>query len=185
MIAKNDYERAFEQWLQERKIVFRRLSQQHRAIFSDKPLKTFDYIVYPPALPAILVELKGKRFTKERFAVQADLQHWVFEEDVISLARWQNIISQTVEPVEAQFVFAYRFDLPAVETHSIEVFYWEGHWYAFLAMDCRIYQQYCVRRSGRWGTVDCKGTIFAQFAQPAAKKWGLKEYFAGEQIDWD
>lgn len=185
MCAKNDYEQAFEQWLQEHKIAFQRLNQHHRAIFSDRPLKTFDYIVYPPALPATLVELKGKRFTKERFAAQPDLQHWVFYEDVISLARWQDIFSQTVEPVDAQFVFAYRFDLPVVETHQIEVFYWQGYRYAFLAIDCRIYQQHCVRRSSRWGTVDCKGTIFAQFAQPASKKWQLKEYFAGEQFYWD
>lgn len=169
--TQNEYERAFERWLREHRAVCSRVDQTHRHVLDGGSVKTFDYVVYPRGGGCILVELKGRVFEGDSLAGRRGLERWVFDDDVRSLARWQQRLSAVVEPTEAVFVFAYRLQLPFVDEDGLEVFEVDGRRYVFLAIRRRDYHKAMLRRSPRWHTVTCSADAFRTFLFPAERLW--------------
>jgi len=171
--TQNEYERAFESWLCEHRIVCSRVDQTHRYVLDGGSAKTFDYVVYPRSGGCVLVELKGRIFEGDSLAGRRGLQCWVFDDDIRSLEQWQRRLSAAVEPTEAVFVFAYRLRLPFVDEDGLEVFDYGGQRYVFLAIRRQDYHKAMLRRSRRWHTVTCSAQAFRAFSFPAERLWDI------------
>jgi hypothetical protein len=169
--VQNAYERAFEDWLAEHRVACLRVDQTHRYVQENGSAKTFDYVVYPREGGCVLVELKGRVFEGDSLAGRCGLERWVFDDDVRSLAFWQQRLSAVVEPAEAAFVFAYRLQLPWVDEDGLDVFEQDGQRYVFLAIRRQDYHKAIQRRSPRWKTVTCSADAFRAFSFPAERLW--------------
>lgn len=168
---QNEYERAFEGWLAEQRVVCRRVDQTHRCVLGQASIKTFDYVVYPERGGCVLVELKGRIFEGDSLAERTRLERWVFDDDVASLELWQQRLSEVAAGVEAVFVFAYRLQLPWVDEDGLEIYDDGQRRYVFLAIRRQDYRRAMMRRSPRWKTVTCSADAFRAFSFPADQLW--------------
>ena len=94
------------------------------------------------------------------------LQCWVTMEDVRGLLRWQEQFDGPHERAKAVFVFAYRFELPWVDTDGREVYDFGDREYMFYAVDVNDYLRNMKVRSPRWQTVMLSAAKFRQLAVP-------------------
>jgi hypothetical protein len=168
MIAQtNDYEQAFEGWLAENGVQYIAVDQARRSLLARNRIKTFDFLLYPadhtdilgcgvrgPDSPAVIIaEVKGRQFKGKTLRGRPSLQCWVTTEDIHGLLAWQRRFDQPSEPARAVFIFAYRFELPLVETDGREVYDFADHRYMFYAVALDDYCRCMKTRSPRWRTV--------------------------------
>ena len=172
----NEYERAFEGWLVENGVQYVMIDQARRSLLARNRIKSFDFLLYPAGRgreatrPAIVVaEVKGRKFKGKSIGGLTGLQCWVSMEDIRGLLRWQEQFDEPGERATAVIIFAYRFELPSVETDGREVYDFADHRYMFQAVDARDYSLNMRVRSPRWQTVMLGADDFRRLAVPVRR----------------
>ena len=98
------YERAFEDYLTQRRIRHLALDQARKAIFAGVHLKSFDFIVYRPTRPSLLVDVKGRKTPWRSFRRHGFGPTWATQDDVNDLTAWEQVFGPDHL---ATLVFAY------------------------------------------------------------------------------
>jgi len=186
--APTHYENAFEGYLQQYRLPYVAVDQAKKAVFADVQLKSFDFIVYPRQNPALLIDVKGRKFPRNQFDKGLWGQNWVTNHDIEGLARWQNIFGKDYR---ALFVFAYwlcdniqapphtpptgpnplnppnRPTPPPKTNHLFETIYNHNHRdYFFAAAQLDAYRNRMKPRSAKWNTVYVPARHFRQLVRP-------------------
>ena len=173
--SMNDYEKAFESWLQDNGVRFMAMDQNKRRIFARDKVKTFDFLLYP-ANPApstglkkvVIAEIKGRKFKGRSLAGLAGMQSWVTMDDVRGLADWEQVLAESKPlgdvTIEASFIFAYKFDNIDVESDGTETYDFEDDQYIFYAVTLADYKKFMTLRSPKWETVTLPAAKFRQVA---------------------
>lgn len=146
-----DYERAFEAWLNEKQLPYRAVDQSRRRQFRRHKIKSFDFAVSTPG-GLLLADVKGRQFGGRSLSGLKGLQTWVTQEDIDGLLEWRQTVAEK-QSCEAGFVFAYRLMQVDVESDGFSVFEFEGQRYVFLLIELDVYRNNMKRRSPRWNTV--------------------------------
>ena len=178
------YERAFEAYLQQRRLSYVAVDQARRAVFDGVRLKSFDFLIYPPAQMRILADVKGRRLELSAYQRGRLGESWVTTEDVDGLKRWQEVFGRSYRSI---FVFAYWLhgepvrressttislgplraviDTPA-QPELPDVFSFRGRLYAFKAVELNAYRLGMKLRSESWRTVYVPWRIFRHVVEP-------------------
>jgi len=169
----NEYERAFEGWLVENGVQYVVIDQARRSLLSRNRIKSFDFLLYPSgggrgrSRPAVIVaEVKGRLFKGSSVGGLCGLQCWVGMDDIRGLLTWQDRFDAPGEKAMAMIIFAYRFELPSVETDGREVYDFGDHRYMFRAVGVDDYSMHMKVRSPRWQTVTLSADDFRRLAVP-------------------
>ncbi len=175
-VQVNEYERAFEGWLVENGVQYVMIDQARRSLLARNRIKSFDFLLYPAGRgrestgPAVIVaEVKGRKFKGKSVGGLTSLQCWVGMEDIRGLLRWQEQFDEPGERAVAVIVFAYRFELPSVETDGREVYDFADHRYMFQAVAVADYSVNMKVRSPRWQTVMLSADDFRRLAVPVRR----------------
>ena len=182
MASASHYERAFEHLLGRYGMPYVAVDQAKRAAFAGVGLKSFDYIVYPPHRPCLLVDVKGRKLDA-RYPVLPG-QTWVTTADVEDLAKWQEVFG---DGHLAVFVFAYCVEAESLEAarpagsgrprgqglDTQRLMEFEGLWYSFWVAELAGYRT-CMRpRSAKWQTVYVPRKLFRAWALELERYLGL------------
>ena len=127
----NHYEKAFAGWLIENQVEFVSTADQHKPVFENSQLKSFDFLLCPRDGRKIIAEVKGRHFKGTTLANLSRLECWVTTGDVDGLAAWQKTLGPDYE---ACFIFAYRVQNIDVDYDGMEYFDFYGDRYLFLAV---------------------------------------------------
>ena len=161
--APNHYERAFENWLIDNHIEYVPAGDQHKPVFEQSSLKSFDFLLCPSSGKKIIAEVKGRHFKGTTLAGLSRLECWVTTEDVDGLAAWQKTLG---DDYDSAFIFAYRFQNIDVDFDGREIFDFNEDKYLFLAVRFADYVKYMKQRSPKWKTVTLAADKFRQCARP-------------------
>jgi hypothetical protein len=153
------YEAAFEAFLRERKIAYVAVDEARKALCAEACLKSFDFVVYSPSGPNLLIDVKGRRALSG--SSQRTFQTWTTQRDVEDLMQWEQVFGQGFK---ALLAFAYWIDAPL--TPESGMFEHRGRWYWLLGIDLAEYRNHMRRRSPRWETVALGAEDFRQLARP-------------------
>jgi len=162
----NHYERAFENWLIDNHIEYVQASDQHKPVFEQSSLKSFDFLLCPASGKKIIAEVKGRRFKGTTLAGLARLECWVTTDDVDGLAAWQQTLGTDYD---ATFIFAYKVQNIDVDFDGRGIFDFNDDRYLFLAVRLADYTKYMKQRSPKWRTVTLPADKFRQSARPIAE----------------
>jgi hypothetical protein len=160
--SANQYERAFENWLLDRRVDYVRADEHERIGPGSCSVKNFDFLLYATPERRIIAEVKGRTFRGISLAPLTGLECWVTLDDVASLQAWQEVLGPDYEAV---FVFAYRIeridaDLDGLEAVQID---WDRFVFFFIRLDD--YRRTMKPRSSRWQTVTLPAKAFRQYAR--------------------
>jgi len=161
--APNHYEKAFAGWLTENHVEFVSTADQHKPVFENSTLKSFDFLLCPTGGKKIIAEVKGRHFKGTTLANLSRLECWVTTGDVDGLADWQKTLGPDYE---GYFIFAYRVQNVDVDYDGREIFYFNGDRYLFLAVRLADYIQFMKQRSPKWRTVTLAAEKFRLCARP-------------------
>ena len=164
MKAHNDYEAAFEHYLQGRQIPYVAVDEGKRAAFRDAKLKSFDFIVYSTGGTNWLVDIKGRRWAARAGQTRPAWENWVTQADLDGLRQWQEVFGHGFA---ALLVFAYRLDAAGEPPAEILHVYREAR-YVFTGVTLDDYVGGARTRSPKWGTVNLPVQEFARHARPIA-----------------
>ncbi|MGA2172497.1 MAG: HYExAFE family protein [Sedimentisphaerales bacterium] len=164
--APNHYERAFENWLIDNHIEYVQASDQHKPVFEQSTLKSFDFLLCPSSGKKIIAEVKGRHFKGTTLANLSRLECWVTTDDVDGLSAWQKTLGPDYE---ATFVFAYKAQNVDVDFDGREVFDFDDGHYLFLAVRLADYIKYMKQRSPKWKTVTLPAGKFRLCAKPVSE----------------
>lgn len=156
---KVHYEAAFEEYLRGRGIPYVAVDEARRALFAQASLKSFDFVVYAPGGPNLLVDVKG-RSCRDRERARG-LESWVTEQDVDDLGQWEQVFGTGFSAV---LVFVYWIECPLVPEEGM--FEFRDRWYLAMGVDLREYRDHMRRRSPRWKTVCLRAEDFRTLARP-------------------
>jgi hypothetical protein len=159
--SPNHYERAFENWLIDNQIKYTSIDEHKQAAFTDCKIKSFDFLVYPPAKPIIIAEVKGRKFTGTSLEKMTGFECWVTAEDIDGLAKWQEILGPAYQAV---FIFAYLIENIDVDFNGVEVFDFNADRYVFFTVKLDDYRSFMKRRSPKWQTVTLPADKFRRCA---------------------
>ncbi|QDU70218.1 HYExAFE family protein [Mucisphaera calidilacus] len=124
-------------------------------------LKNFDFVVYSPAGPNLLIDVKGRSAARS-IATGA----WVSHDDIDSLTRWQALFGTGFQ---AAFVFLHHWpDVPADGLFR-EVFEHRGRWYAPALVTLEDFTAAMRIRSARWNTLHLRAADYNRLAHPLAR----------------
>lgn len=190
-ILTNQYEQAFDGWLIDNGFQYVAVDQQKRKILARSSIKTFDFLLYPPAGKLIVAELKGRKFKGSALTNMTGLECWVGIEDIRGLTQWEHVFDDpgagagaragAGAGAEAFFIFAYELENVDVDTDGREVYYFNDRRYMFLAISLSHYRAFMTDRSPSWQTVTMPAAKFRQFAIPARQLMsGMVEEFSGD-----
>lgn len=192
---RHHYERAFEQYLLDRRLPYLAVDEARRAILPDgarlaahlpasdqgpeRPLKikSFDFVVYG-SRRHLLVEIKGRKIVRRprpapNHSAETDpkpttpgrLESWVTLDDVESLSSWQRLFGPGYAAV---FVFLYWCDEQPPAALFQEIFPAHDRWYAVRAVTLDDYTAAMTTRSPRWRTVHLPTALFERLSHPFA-----------------
>lgn len=172
------YEQAFEHYLRANRIPYVAVDEAKKALMpatttgkSAHPvaavasLKSFDFVVYAPQRN-LLVDVKGRMFGSSKSNVSASnrrFESWVTQDDVDSLARWQELFGRDFTAV---FVFAYCLRQQPPDALFDELFAFGDKWYALRETRLGDYVAQMKPRSGKWQTVHVPGEAFSRISRP-------------------
>ena len=192
-VLTNQYEQAFAGWLSDNGFQYVAVDQQKRKILARSSIKTFDFLLYPPAGKLIVAELKGRKFKGSALTNMTGLECWVGIEDIRGLTQWEQVFddpctgararagASTGAEAEAFFIFAYELENVDVDTDGREVYCFNDRLYMFLAISLANYRTFMTDRSPSWQTVTMPAARFRQFAIPARRLMsGQLEKFSGD-----
>jgi len=159
--SENHYERAFEDWLIDNRIEYESVDEHKRTAFGRSDVKSFDFLLYPPNRPAVIAEVKGRRFKAASLAKMAGFECWVTIEDIEGLTRWQRIFG---EGHQAIIVFVYKIENVDVDFDGRNYFDFDSNRYMFFCIRLEDYRRHMKRRSPKWQTVTLPADKFRQCA---------------------
>jgi hypothetical protein len=164
------YESAFEDFLRHRRVPFIRVDQARQTIFAGARLKSFDFVIYPPAGPNLLVDVKGRRFpyqldgsSRRRY-----WENWVTQDDLEALNIWEQTFG---EGFRGMLVFAYWLAGTEGRHPGRTVHTYRDQCYTFLSVAACDYQANARPRSARWRTVSLPAAAFRSLARPIEECW--------------
>ncbi len=160
-LPRNQYERAFENWLIDNHIRYIAIDERKRAAFAACKIKSFDFLLYPRNGQVMITEVKGRKFTGTSLANLRGLECWVTADDVDGLSRWQKIFGPQHIAV---FVFAYKVENIDVDFAGREVFDFDAYRFFFFAIKLCDYSCFMKRRSPKWQTVTLPADGFRRCA---------------------
>ncbi len=190
-VLTNQYEQAFAGWLIDNGFQHVAVDQQKRKILARSSIKTFDFLLYPPAGKLIVAELKGRKFKGSALTNMTGLECWVGIDDIRGLTQWEQVFddpsasaragASTGARAEAFFIFAYELENVDVDTDGREVYCFNDRRYMFLAISLSQYRAFMTDRSPSWQTVTMPAARFRQFAIPVRQLMnGQLEKFSGD-----
>src|SRR3712207_113081 len=105
------YEAAFEAFLRERGIPYVAVDEAKKALFANAKLKSFDFVVYSPNGPNLLIDVKGRqhRTSSAGRSSRSGFETWTTEQDVADLTQWEQVFG---EGFKAILSFVYWIDAP-------------------------------------------------------------------------
>jgi hypothetical protein len=159
--SANRYERAFEDWLLDRRVQYVRSDEHRRLGSSYKSVKNFDFLLLPKPDRKVIVEVKGRTFSGTTLAGRTGLECWVTTDDIESLQVWREALGPDCE---ATFVFAYRVMKPDVDFDGCEVVASGPDRYVFFCVRLDDYLEHMTRRSPKWRTVTLPADRFRHWA---------------------
>jgi len=157
----NHYEKAFCRWLIDNRVSYIAVDEQKRAIMGKSKIKSFDFLIYPPAQQTIVAEVKGRAFDGKSLAKLTRMQCWVTTDDVEGLSRWQRVFGHSHLAI---FVFAYRMKNIDIDLDGRETYDFDGHRYLFFAVKLQDYCRFMKMRSPKWKTVNLSAENFRKCA---------------------
>ncbi|MBX3359177.1 MAG: HYExAFE family protein [Phycisphaeraceae bacterium] len=165
------YESAFEEYLRANRIPYVAVDEARKALLPGESgvaaavaIKSFDFVVYRPHAPNIIVDIKGRRVPRRLNSGAAGrLESWVTQEDVHALQQWEGLFGAGFG---AAFVFVYWCESQPPDALFDDVFTHRGRWYAPTLVTLRDYAASMRPRSPRWGTVDLPGRTFEAIHEP-------------------
>jgi len=165
MDRSNHYERAFEAYLQERRLCYVAVDETRRAILGDSKVKSLDFIVYGPEGARLLIDVKGRRFPAGKPKTPRRVwECWSTEDDVESLERWAD---QFGPGYQGLLVFTYHLQPTVTLPDDTEdLWEWHGRRYLFRAIPSADYRGEMRVRSPRWGTVTLPHEVFRRLVRP-------------------
>ncbi len=165
MKRSNQYEAAFEGYLQWHRLCYVAVDETRRCYLGEDYVKNLDFIVYGECGSRLLVDVKGRRYPGGPSGQPRRVwENWATREDVDGLLRWQDRFG---EGYRALLLFAYLLqadvDLAAIPG---DLWTWHGKRFLLRAVLVEDYQQAMRVRSPKWGTVALSGAAFRAAARP-------------------
>lgn len=186
---RHHYEAAFEQYLRATRVPYVAVDEAKKALLPGNAdfhvtetrdgearphaLKSFDFVIYGEGLN-LLCEVKGRRIALPRAkagrgassgASVGRLENWVTNDDVESLARWEQLFGPGFE---AAFIFVYWCDAQPPDGLFQEIFTHRERWYAIRACRLREYVGAMKVRSPKWRTLHVPTAVFERISHPFA-----------------
>lgn len=184
---RHHYEAAFEQYLRTTRVPYVAVDEAKKALLPGvadfhvrdasradpearpQALKSFDFVIYGEGLN-LLCEVKGRRIALPRRgpangASTGRLENWVTNDDVDSLARWEQLFGPGFE---AAFIFVYWCDAQPPDGLFQEIFSHRDRWYAIRACRLSEYTKAMRVRSPKWRTLHVTPSIFERISHPFA-----------------
>lgn len=165
MDRTNHYERAFEAYLQERRLSYVAVNESRRSLVADDRIKSLDFIVYGQNGAGLLVDIKGRRFPTGKPGHERRVwECWSTHADVTGLLRWG---TQFGPAYQGLLVFAYRLAPHVVlPLDTDDLWSWRDERYLFRAIAIADYKNAMRMRSPKWGTVTLPGPAFRRLVRP-------------------
>jgi hypothetical protein len=157
----NHYERAFENWLIDRRVPYVRAEEHKRPGLPPQSVKNFDFLVYPGPDRKLIVEVKGRTFAGTTLAGLKGLECWVTADDIESLQTWRQALGRDHEAI---LVFAYRVASADVDFDGHGAFRYDRDTYLFFYVPLDDYCRHMTRRSPKWQTMTLPAEKFRQYA---------------------
>jgi hypothetical protein len=155
----NHYERAFENWLIDRRVPYVRAEEHKRLGLPPQSVKNFDFLVYPRPDRKLIVEVKGRTFAGTTLAGLKGLECWVTADDIESLRTWRQALGSDHEAI---LVFAYRVAGADVDFNGHSAFSYDRDTYLFFYIPLDDYCRHMTRRSPKWQTMTLPAGKFRQ-----------------------
>jgi len=166
------YERAFEDWLGQRRLPYVAVDQAKKAMFTGSRIKSFDFIIYPPRGRTLLVDVKGRKLEVSSMRRGHLGQNWTTHEDIEGLGQWEEVFGPDYS---AAFVFAFWLTDADPGGPEYETAYRYDHRaYVFVAAELAEYRRSARARSAKWQTVYVPAKEFERMARP------LSQFLSGE-----
>jgi hypothetical protein len=127
---------------------------------ASRKLKSFDFVVYSQNGLNLLVDVKGR---KHAASTGKSLQNWVTRDDVESLGQWATLFG---DGFEAAFAFLFWCEAQPPDALFLEMFEFQGRWYAVQGIRLTDYQPHMRDRSAKWDTVSIPSKVFTEHARP-------------------
>ncbi|MEM1165637.1 MAG: HYExAFE family protein [Planctomycetota bacterium] len=177
---RHHYDAAFESYLRARRLPYVSVDEARRALLPEgarlrleRPsegdgvgIKSFDFIVYGGA-SNLIVDVKGRKVPGSSRGLSRRLESWVTQEDVASLAVWEQLFG---DQFSACFAFLYWCESQPPDGLFQEVYTYRERWYALRSVRLSDYAVHMVQRSARWKTVHLPIEAFAKFSRPFSQE---------------
>jgi hypothetical protein len=165
MKRSNQYEAAFEAYLQWHRHCYVAVDETRRAQLGGVSLKSLDFIVYGEAGARLLVDVKGRRFPCGAEGKRRRVwESWSTRDDIDGLVRWTALFGPGYLGL---LVFAYQIlpDVP-LPADTDDLWTWRGRRYVFRAVAVTDYRRRMHVRSPKWGTVSLPRRAYRELARP-------------------
>jgi hypothetical protein len=165
MKRSNQYEAAFEAYLQWQGLCYVAVDETRRSLLGDVSLKSLDFIVHGAGTCRLLIDVKGRRFPAlSKGRPRCVWECWSTAEDIHGLERWAELFGPGYQGL---LVFTYQL-LPTVTVpeDTDDLWSWRDNRYLFRAMTVADYHKHMRVRSPRWGTVGLPGSVFRALVRP-------------------
>lgn len=159
--SPNRYERVFENWLIDHRILYARCDESRRLGPSEGSVKNFDFLLCPKPGRNVIVEVKGRTFAGTTLADLSGLECWVTADDIGSLQVWRQALGPDHEAV---FVFVYRVAQADVDFDGHEALTFDSDRYVFFCIGLDDYLRCMKGRSRKWCTVTLAAADFRRCA---------------------
>jgi hypothetical protein len=153
------YEAAFEAFLRDKGIPYVAVDEAKKALFANAKLKSFDFVVYSPNGPNLLIDVKGRQ--RRESSAKRSFESWTTERDVDDLLQWEQVFG---EGFRAVLAFVYWIEAPL--TPEPGMYTHRDRWYLLMGVDLSEYRTHMRRRSPKWETVSLSVNDFRQLARP-------------------
>lgn len=145
MLRSNHYDVAFEHYLRLRRVPYVAVDETRRTLLADASLKSMDFIVYSPAGPNLLIDVKGRRRVRGR-----KWENWASVEDIEALLKWQEVFGSDFRSL---LVFAYDSTETGCPQPGCSTIEFQSRTYQFFGVWVNEYQNVMKLRSPSWQTV--------------------------------
>src|SRR5262245_38679334 len=180
MDKTNHYERAFEAYLQDRRLSYVAVDESRRSLVADDRIKSLDFIVYGKSGIGLLIDIKGRRFPGGKPGRERRVwECWSTHADVTGLLRWGTQFGPAYQGV---LVFAYQLAAHVVlPDDTDDLWTWRDVRYLFRAIAVADYKNAMRVRSPKWGTVTLPRQAFHGLVRPLHHFTGHGAGVSGQQ----